>query len=405
MGVVAAAALVAAGCANPAVSASGARSVFAQGVITAKGSVWVNGVEYHTTGTGVSVDGAASGDDGLKVGMYVALRAVYDPVSARWKAEQVDYESEIKGFVTEVGASSFTVLSTTVDVDALTVFEGTADLAHLAVHDFVEVSGQPGTTAGHLLATRVEVKTADSRGIKVSGEVTGLTTTETGGSFVLNFRDVLAFTVTYTGTLDAGIADGSRVRILLQASDLDVGAQTASVAASAVQRVVRHAAPRRGDQSEYRGLVSGLDASGDPVTFRLGGRPVSVPRGVLAGRRLAEGDRVEVEGSVGDDGVLVASRLHREWDAGDLRELRGTVTAVDLTASTLTVQPPAGGPVVFHVGNTVLFSSDGWFGADPLAKVSLGTAVEVKYWIDASVNQALKIESQTEQEDEGHGHH
>ena len=56
-------------------SSTDGASVVSRGIITGFGSVYVNGVRYHTEGTRFTIDDDEGDESGLKVGMIVTVRA------------------------------------------------------------------------------------------------------------------------------------------------------------------------------------------------------------------------------------------------------------------------------------------------------------------------------------------
>ena len=75
-------AMVIAGCGGGVDSGgTGAAPAVSQGVITAKGSIFVNGIEYSTAGASIKVDEITVADDlSLKEGMVVTVRGTSDEI-------------------------------------------------------------------------------------------------------------------------------------------------------------------------------------------------------------------------------------------------------------------------------------------------------------------------------------
>lgn len=73
-------------------------TVVAKGVITALGSIWVNGVEYETpAGGSYSDDDSTSGTASYQVGQVVSLRGTRNSDGVSGTAHEVTYEAEIEG--------------------------------------------------------------------------------------------------------------------------------------------------------------------------------------------------------------------------------------------------------------------------------------------------------------------
>jgi hypothetical protein len=376
-------------------------AAFVKGVITAKGSVWVNGVEYDTAASTVHVDGVAASDANLKVGMTVALNVVIDPVTGKATAQTVNYESSVKGPVdtASVTTTGFSVFGQLVDVLSTTVFEGgrtgvTGATTPLVAGDFVEVSGQLDPATNHLVANRVEYK-ATPEDFEIKGSVASLG----AGTLAVTLESDVTFTVGYTGTLDPAVAVGTLVRVKFLAANLTPPTTLSNVPAGQIEVRTTELHPDSGDSVEVEGVVAHYVA-GSPATFSVDGQAIEAAASLIPSVTPAFGDgtRVEVEGTLSGT-TLVAAKLHAKKAEADLLDAKGTVSAVDTTAGTFTVHPTAGADVVVAVDASTIFHDPAWFGADPLTKLVVNTdLVEVKYWVDSSaapsVNRAVKVERQ-----------
>lgn len=126
------------------------------GTITAFGSVWVNGVEFETPATQVTVEGAISSTDALRLGMVVTVKGTINADKVSGIADAISVEAVMVGPVTAVAASALTVLGQTVEINAATKFENGIVLADL-FGLVVEISGVI-KSAGVIVATRIELK-------------------------------------------------------------------------------------------------------------------------------------------------------------------------------------------------------------------------------------------------------
>ena len=198
-----------------------------KGVVTAKGSVFVNGVRFHTGGAAVMIDGAPSTEDNIKVGMVVKVRGTVDDATQIGTATLVEANDALEGTISAVGANTITVMGQTVrvednitrlnDDDALKVFAN----ANFAVGDRVEVHGFIDDNGG-LRATRVAKKAEGEF------EVKGFVVSIGSGSFGLGLTPGGVATVTVTGSLPAGAAVGSIVEVKSGAAPVN-GAVTANL--------------------------------------------------------------------------------------------------------------------------------------------------------------------------------
>lgn len=357
---------------------------FGKGVITAKGSVFVNGVEYDTSSSAITVNDGVGSDADLKVGMVVEVKGSADSATGKGSATQILYSADLDGPVSSinVAGSSFTVFATTVAVDAATIWDGVAGLSALLVGDRVEVSGSFDTSSKTLKADRVFKKAVPvgTEGYEVKGRVSALGP----GSFTLTPPDgASTLTVNFTGTLSPSIVDGSSVEL-----------RFASIAGSVITttadkiKVESHLGGDDKSNGELSGRVSGFAVSGGTATFVVDGVSVSASATMAAG--LSNGVKVEVRGSM-SGGVLVASSIKTEKEAN--AELRGAVSAVSTTLGTLVVN----GVTVTVDATTRFRDKNTSGGAVPvdhfgLASVSLGDYVEASGFYDPAATPSLLAE-------------
>lgn len=358
-----------------------ATPVVSKGVITAKGSVFVNGVEYNDAFASIRVgDTTGRADSDLKVGMVVVVKGTRNGTSGT--AMEILYAAELQGTVDaspaiDTVAGTFYVFGHKIATDATTVFDGVSGLAALAAGDRVEVSGTADAAAGVLHASRVEKQPAGGD-FSVKGVVSSLTS----AAFVLTSQDGKTVTVDFTGTLSAGISNGSLVIV-----DFAAWSNPLVVTADKVHPITEPS-PDNGERAEVSGVVSGFTA-GPPATFTVDDVSVSASASLAAG--LANGVRVEVQGSM-QGGVLVADRVKVETES--TIEANGQVSAVSTSAGRLTLDG-----VLFTVEATTIFRDDkvSASGQFSLASISVGDTLEVHGYADASSGAivASKIERQT----------
>jgi hypothetical protein len=86
-------------------------SVVARGVITELGSIWVNGVKYETPDGGIySDDDSSSSVANYKVGQVVSVRGRRNDDGVSGTADEVEYEAEIEGEASGGQINGITVL-------------------------------------------------------------------------------------------------------------------------------------------------------------------------------------------------------------------------------------------------------------------------------------------------------
>jgi hypothetical protein len=360
---------------------------FSKGVITAKGSIFVNGVEFDTAGAAITVDGQSGAPDAdLKVGMVVSVKGTIDSATGRGAAAEVQYAKNLEGTV-DVGSidsasGTFKVFGQTIQTNPTTVFEGVADLASLAAGDRVEVSGVADAIAQVLLASRVEKKAASSEDFDIKGTVSA----STPGSFTLTSPSFTSdLTVSYTGTLAAGIVDGAYVEVKFSSFSFPTITTTADKVS--LEDELRAS---DGERAEVSGVVSDLTAGAATTTFTVDGVNVSADNSLVVG--LANGVPVEVKGTM-SGAILVAAVVKVERES--TVELEGNITAssVDVTAKTLTLNG-----VVLLIDSRTIFRDDSstpitGFG---LADLATTAHIEVSAYPDPSVSPAVAVATKVE---------
>jgi hypothetical protein len=377
-----AAALVLAGCSFGA-SPSGV-SGFSKGVITAKGSIFVNGVEFDTRSASITMDDTSGHPDSdLKVGMVVKVSGTIDSATGRGVAQEVVYDANLEGLVDtgsiNVASNTFSVFGQAISVDASTVFEGVTGLAALSAGDRVEVSGGMDAVSHVLGATRVEKKTT-SGDFELKGIVSGLA----GTSFVLTPSGAAAgVTVDFTGTLVSGIGNGSfvEVKFLAWSSPLSTTADRV--------KPLRDLAASDRELTEVSGPVSGLSSSGATATFTVGGVTVSADSSMTSG--LANGVEVEVKGAM-NAGVLVAQEVRIEQESNV--EVTGNVsTAPDVANGLLTLDG-----VVVKADSRTIFRDESaaqvaQFG---LSGISVGDHLQIEAAASTAASPAVAVAEKVE---------
>lgn len=277
---------------------SAAKAGFSKGVITAKGSITVNGVKFNSSSAKVKFDnlsGAGIDDSKLKVGMVVNIKGMIDNTGMTGTAEKIEFTDNLQGPIDassiNLAAGTFTVFGQTVMVDANTVFEGASGLAGLTpliAGNVVEVSGFPNAN-GVILATRIEVKTDPGEQFEVKGTLSNLS----GNTFALTPPgSAVALTVTLGNgvTLPAGTGNGSFVEVIVTGGGTNVTATKVELESEL------HA--ENNDRMEAEGFVTSVDTTN--ATFVVNGITVNATGMTLP----TVGQKVEVKGQL-MNGVLV----------------------------------------------------------------------------------------------------
>ncbi|NIS76827.1 MAG: hypothetical protein GTO00_04225, partial [Deltaproteobacteria bacterium] len=182
------------------------------GAITAKGSIFVNGVEFDTGNAEITLDDTTLpvGDDSsLQIGMVAKVKGIFNDDGMTGEAEKIEVENEVQGTIAQIlSADSFTVNGQEVITDGKTILDPPSFTP--AQNDPVEVHGQRDSS-GIIRATRVERIEADPVD-EVKGFVSGFT--DTSAPFTLiNGAASITVVLEFGFTSNGSIADGLLVEL------------------------------------------------------------------------------------------------------------------------------------------------------------------------------------------------
>ncbi len=359
------------------------------GTITGFGSIFVNGVEWRTSGAGISVDDGPGTEADLRLGQVVTVRGTLDANGAGGRAESIDFDNEVEGPIASIdaAAASFVVLGQVVLTSPDTVFDDSivGGFAGLAVGDEVEVSGYRDA-AGAIRATRVEQHDAGDD-FEVKGVVSGLdpvAKTFLLGSLVVNYAGAVLedFGSDTLGNGDFVEVEGDFAGGVLVADKVE---REDDISGDA------------GDESEVEGYITrfvslaDFDVAGVRVTTNAG---TEFEGGTAAD--LALDLKVEVEGEFNAAGVLVADEVEIRVQPDDADvEIAGAVTA--LQAGGFAIQG-----VQVKVTPTTLWKDDSNAALPTfsLADLRLGDYVEIRGAEDGSAAANDVIATRVERDDD-----
>jgi len=280
------------------------------GPITGFGSVFVNGVEFSTTGTVINMNGAPSTEGDLRVGMIVTVQGTFDANGSTGTANQIDFTDNLEGpiQIINAGTQSLVVMGQTVKTDTGTHYEGITGFNDLQHDNVIEVSGLPQSD-GTVLATYIELKSPNYNSgdeIEVKGVVSGLdpnSKTFKIGDLVVDYNSA-----SLENLPAGGLADGIYVEVQ-STTGFDI---TGVFIASKVEGLGSGITGSEGTHVELEGFVSQFNPT-PPVGFVVNGQPVSITSSTHyengTSTNLENNVRVEVEGTLDANGVLIASRI------------------------------------------------------------------------------------------------
>lgn len=303
------------------------------GPVTDFGSVWVNGVEFATTNSSVTVDNHAASDGahdagpdhhrGLKRGMVVRVEGSFDGNGVTGTATRVTYRSNIIGPITKIRADAsgrvmtlvaagqvvlidsqtWVATPTTADAQGVAVAAGA-----LAMGNVVAVSGLPEAT-GAIRATRVE-KTSDTLAAYVArgGEIEAKGTIRNIGAASFTIGNL---TVRYAAGTTALPTEGLRDGLPVEVKGTSFDASTNTLVATRVEPDAEPLAVTDGGKVEIEGFVSAVTSRDINVLFTVGNQPVKTTPSTNfepAAGEIITGARLEVEGVL-TDGTLTATKI------------------------------------------------------------------------------------------------
>jgi len=288
------------------------------GPITDFGSIVVNDVHFDVSAAAITVNGAAATEDDLRLGQVVTVEFTGDTATGRATATKVTYTRDLAGPVEAVDLATreVQVLGQWVAADRLLAASDDSDptldldLEHLSVDDTLEISGQ-FDAEGMLHATRIERKGHNAhQEVDVRGRVQNLTqTTFTIRDLTVNYHDAMIHDamippmlmegalVAVKGTLDTG---GTVV-----ATEVTVKDNPSPVAGSPAGTDVEI----DGFITEFHRFMSHGELTVNQQRVRKTGSTKFKGGATADGERLGLNVRVEVEGVLGDDGVVIATEI------------------------------------------------------------------------------------------------
>ncbi len=302
------------------------------GIITGFGSVYVDGVEFETNGTTITIDGMPATEDDLKVGMLVHLKGSDDGKNGN--ATSISFEDEVEGVVTQTEAGGgLEVMGLAITTDGTTHLDGLTDITSLNIGDEVEISGYPDGNGGvHATYIEFEGSYNGSDEIEVKGTVANLTTTTFDiGSMTVDFSNAI---------LDDGLVleEGQYVEVKAESAP---DAITGILAATKVELENDGEYGVDGDEGEdieVEGMISAIDTVSTPNTITVNGHTYAIPEGLNI-LDFAVGDMVDLDIKI-VNGVATIHEIEDESHDDDHPgkiEVEAIVTATDTTVGSSSI--------------------------------------------------------------------
>ncbi|MCA8921912.1 MAG: hypothetical protein KDD82_08900, partial [Planctomycetes bacterium] len=303
------------------------------GTITEFGSIFVNGVEFQTTGSVFEIEDSPGAQSDLRIGMRVVVEGSVDANGTTGVATRVRFEDQLEGPIPSASTvstdadgetKSFTILGVPVTVSGVdTTFVGTT-FATIAPGAVLQISGF-FDASGLLHATAVVNKSAftpNATVVEAKGTITSLAAT-TLALRVGNATLDVDFTSADLSRVPGGLATGQLVEV-----KGTLAADTATTIASTAIKLEDDSF-NEGAQAELEGIITSF---GSPSSFAVDGQQVNASAAARtpANLTLRAGIKVEVEGSI-TNGVLQATAV--KLREGSLR-VHATASNVNTSANT-----------------------------------------------------------------------
>jgi hypothetical protein len=275
-----------------------------QGPITAFGSVFVNGVEFSTTGTVINTNGNPSSEGDLRVGMVVTVRGTFDANGTTGTASQIDFIDNLEGPIQSIGADNLVVMGQTVKVDSNTQYDVVTGFSDLQVGYVIEVSG-PTQSDGTILATYIELKFTSCPPDE-EYEIKGIVSNLGASTFQINNLTVDYSNVTPENLPSGGLRNGMFVEVKTAAcyTSGDMIASKVKVQNSGLSGSAGNKMELEGFISQFNSITHDFYVNSQHVLFM----DTTVYENGDS-NNLADNVKVEVEGTLDANGVLIANKI------------------------------------------------------------------------------------------------
>jgi hypothetical protein len=308
----------------------GTATASSKGVVSALGSVTVNGIRFDTSAARIAIDDSPGRPESeLKLGMVVKVKGSKDDAAGTGRATEVEAHHAVRGKVDGKGGGILEVGGHQVEIEHGTEFEDRAGrLDSIGVGERVRVHGHP-TATGRFRATRVEKDAGTSDDFQVKGFVSDLDRTALTFTLKVSPDAASAYAVAMApgATLPAGLANGSYVEVHAAAPP----------AGGALTAIAVHLEDAKLGEAQSEVEVEGLVTSGTSAQFLVEGQTVVTTaatrweNGVPAD--LLPGVKVEAEGRLDAGNALQATKVSFRANV----RLQGAVSNVDAAGGTFQV--------------------------------------------------------------------
>jgi len=306
-----------------------------QGSITGFGSVFVNGVEYDSKASKITLEGIAQSEDKLAVGMVVKVSGSVNADGKTGVATAIEYMDELEGIVLlppDLAAKTVNVMGQTVHVTAETLFAGAPglSLSGIVKGNVIEVSGY-SSGHGDIYATRMELKKVEfvaGEEVELKGVVANLNAgakTFMLGTLLIDYNN-----------LDSSTSFSNDLYVEIKSTSAPVNntlvATTIEVKSDGHKGVVGQA----GETLELEGIVTAITSA---AGFDLNGQAIVLApqtqfeNGTIA--NIVAEAKLEVAGQFDASGNIIAKAV--KFREASATRLSAYVSATDPTLNAVVV--------------------------------------------------------------------
>ncbi|MCG8487165.1 MAG: DUF5666 domain-containing protein [Chromatiales bacterium] len=360
-------------------------TITARGAITGFGSIYVNGIRYHTNSAQFTVDDSPGTESDLKLGMVVTVTATLNDDSTG-NASSIVFDNELQGPVANLisdadgQTKTFTLLGVSVTVDRVgTSFHDTT-FDDLANGDLVEVSGfYDGSLV--LNATFLENKERFAVGVSEI-ELKGTVSNSTVDSFQIN-----GITIHYDP--DGISTDLSRLTGTISDGDLVEVKGTLGTNDEIQATRIAHEDDVLDDSISKVSLEGIITDYVDDSNFRISGRAVDASSAVFtpATLTLANGIKVEAEGPI-VEGTLEALTIEARGGGDDI-EIDAHVESVTSADNSIVLRLSNASVTIFIDSRTRMEDKTKAVESLSLNDLASGDFVEVRGLLDGNSQVVL----------------
>ena len=308
--------------------------IMSAGVVSAFGSIFVNGTEFDTSNAAIIINGEEIGvgdevvRENLDIGMVVTVEGTINADGISGIADRVTYTNNVAGPVESISSIDATtkeivVLGQTVIINVITKFKPDSyGFDSIAPDDVVEVSGY-FDNEGKIRATFIEKTGEFTSGLIV--EVTGFVKNL---NFGLETFDINGLTVNYS-SIAGELPEGIPAEDLFVEVEGTLDTPGGEMIATSIE-LADVLSGDDGDEVEIMGFVTAVLDNTELIKFNVGNQEVHVdPDTALFvdgfPENIAPGVKLEAEGSL-EGGILFAREI--EFWEPDQIEVEGFVTQV-----------------------------------------------------------------------------